>query len=57
MITAGGSGSNTPSYLISPFDAIQRRVIDDHGMVRWDFASVDPTVYTNAEASLVFINA
>uniref|UniRef100_A0A2D3V4P7 beta-glucosidase n=1 Tax=Ramularia collo-cygni TaxID=112498 RepID=A0A2D3V4P7_9PEZI len=57
LITAGGSGSNTPSYLISPFEAIQRRVIDDYGMVRWDFASRNPTVYANAEASLVFINA
>lgn len=57
LVTGGGSGSNTPSYLISPFEAIQRRVIQDGGMVRWDFASVNPTVYRNAEASLVFINA
>ncbi|USW53776.1 Putative glycoside hydrolase, family 3, glycoside hydrolase family 3 domain, immunoglobulin [Septoria linicola] len=57
LITGGGSGSNTPSYLISPFDAIQRRVIADRGMVRWDFASVNPTVYANADACLVFINA
>ncbi|CAK4034211.1 glycoside hydrolase family 3 [Lecanosticta acicola] len=57
LVTGGGSGSNTPSYLISPFDAIQQRVIKDGGMVRWDFASGDPTVYLNADASLVFINA
>lgn len=57
LVTGGGSGSNTPSYLISPFEAIQRRVVQDGGMVRWDFGSVNPTVYRNAEASLVFINA
>ncbi|KAF2163824.1 glycoside hydrolase family 3 protein [Zasmidium cellare ATCC 36951] len=58
MVTGGGSGSNTPSFLISPFDAVQRRVIEDGGMVRWDFASVNPeTVNVNTDACLVFINA
>lgn len=57
LITAGGSGSNTPPYLISPFDAIQERLIQDGGLARWDFASVKPTVFTNADACLVFINA
>jgi len=57
LITGGGSGSNTPPYVISPFEAIQKRVIQDRGTVRWDFASVNPTIYANAEASLVFINA
>lgn len=31
LVTGGGSGSNTPSFLISPFDAIQKRAIDDGG--------------------------
>ncbi|PIB03026.1 putative beta-glucosidase M [Cercospora beticola] len=57
LITGGGSGGSSPSYFISPFDAIQRRVIADRGTVRWDFASVNPTVYANADACLVFINA
>lgn len=57
LVTGGGSGSNTPSYMISPFEAIQRRVMQDRGMVRWDFASVNPTIYANADACLVFINA
>lgn len=56
MITGGGSGSSAPSYVVSPFDAIQRRLIDDGGIVRWDFASINPTVYANSEACLVFIN-
>lgn len=57
LVTGGGSGSNTPSFLVSPFDAIQSRVVRDGGMVRWDFDSMNPTVYANAHASLVFINA
>ncbi|KAK5126145.1 hypothetical protein LTR85_011501 [Meristemomyces frigidus] len=57
LVTGGGSGSNSPPYVISPFQAIQDRVIKDGGIVRWDFESANPTVYANAEACLVFINA
>ena len=57
MITGGGSGSNSPPYVISPFQAIQDRVIKDHGILRWDFDSVNPKIYANADACLVFINA
>ncbi|KAG9190353.1 beta-glucosidase [Alternaria panax] len=57
LVTAGGSGSGTPPYVISPFKAIQDRIIADSGTLRWDFFGVNPTVYANAEACLVFINA
>ena len=57
MVTGGGSGSNSPSYVVAPFQAIQDRVLRDNGILRWDFASVNPTVYANADACLVFINA
>jgi beta-glucosidase len=57
LITAGGSGSNTPSGLITPFQAIQDRVLTDRGTTRWDFVNVNPTVYAAADASIVFINA
>ena len=57
LITAGGSGSSTPPYVISPFKAIQDRIIADRGTLRWDFFGVNPTVYANADACLVFINA
>ena len=57
LITGGGSGSSTPPYVISPFKAIQDRIIADRGTLRWDFFGVNPTVYANAEACLVFINA
>ncbi|KAF1840633.1 glycoside hydrolase family 3 protein [Cucurbitaria berberidis CBS 394.84] len=57
MITAGGSGGSTPPYVISPFKAIQDRIIADRGILRWDFWGLTPTVYANADACLVFINA
>lgn len=57
LITAGGSGSSTPPYVISPFKAIQDRIIADRGTLRWDFYGINPTVYANADACLVFINA
>ncbi|KUJ06463.1 beta-glucosidase-related glycosidase [Mollisia scopiformis] len=43
LIVGGGSGSNTPPYVISPFKAIQDRVIADRE--------------ANSEVCLVFINA
>jgi len=57
LITAGGSGSSTPPYVISPFKALQDRIIEDRGTLRWDFFGLTPTVYANADACLVFINA
>jgi beta-glucosidase len=58
LITAGGSGGSTPPYLISPFAALQERVAEDHGLLRWDFYSEDPgTPYVNTDACLVFVNA
>ncbi|KAK3075000.1 hypothetical protein LTR53_002097 [Teratosphaeriaceae sp. CCFEE 6253] len=57
MITGGGSGSSAPPYVISPFQALQNRVAQDKGILRWDFDSINPTVYANADACLVFINA
>lgn len=57
LITAGGSGSTTPPYVISPFQALQERISKDRGVLRWDFYSEHPTPYVNAEACLVFINA
>ncbi|KAI1082746.1 glycosyl hydrolase family 3 N terminal domain-containing protein [Whalleya microplaca] len=57
VITAGASGSTTPPYVISPFQALQYRIADDGGVIRWDFYSINPTPYWNSEACLVFINA
>ncbi|KAK7752827.1 hypothetical protein SLS62_005169 [Diatrype stigma] len=57
LITAGGSGSTTPPYVISPFQALQTRIADDGGVIRWDFYSVNPTPWYRSDACLVFINS
>lgn len=58
QITGGGSGSSTPSYVISPFQAISNRIAKDRGTIRWDFYSENPyPPYVNSEACLVFVNA
>ncbi|KAI0016526.1 beta-glucosidase-related glycosidase [Xylariomycetidae sp. FL0641] len=58
LITGGGSGGSSPPYVVSPFQAIQERLKQDNGIVRWDFESENPyPPYVNAEACLVFINA
>ncbi|WYZ40847.1 hypothetical protein EsH8_IV_001188 [Colletotrichum jinshuiense] len=58
LIAGGGSGTTTPPYVISPFQAIQERVVADGGVVKWDFYSENPLPpYVNSEACLVFINA
>ncbi|KAF7537389.1 hypothetical protein G7054_g3752 [Neopestalotiopsis clavispora] len=57
LVTGGGSGSSAPPYVVSPFQAIQERLAKDRGILRWDFDSVNPVAYVNADACLVFINA
>ena len=58
LITAGGAGSTTPSFVISPFHAITERMAATHGVVRWNFVSDEPQPpYHDADACLVFINA
>ncbi|CAK7568547.1 MAG: hypothetical protein SEPTF4163_006541 [Sporothrix epigloea] len=58
LITGGGSGGTSPPYVVSPFQALQERVVRDNGILRWDFYSGMPAVtYANADACLVFINA
>lgn len=58
LIVGGGSGSTTPPYVVSPFEAVRERVARDHGMLRWDFVAEYPgQQYANADACLVFINA
>lgn len=58
LISGGGSGGSTPPYLVSPFQALQNRIVEAKGTIRWDFWSEDPPVaYVNADAAIVFINA
>ncbi|KAJ5560452.1 hypothetical protein N7513_002851 [Penicillium frequentans] len=56
MISGGGSGSTTPSYIDAPFDAFQRQAYEDDTFLAWDFVSQDPPVNPASEACIVFIN-
>lgn len=57
LTVGGGSGSNVPAYISSPYDAIQARAYDD-GTALWsDFASLEPSIVASSDACLVFINA
>lgn len=57
IVSGGGSGSNAPPYISSPFDAINDRAYQDGTALFWDFTSQDPNVAPVADACLVFINA
>ncbi|KAF2101573.1 putative glycosyl hydrolase [Rhizodiscina lignyota] len=57
MFTAGGSGKNSPAYVLSPFDAISERAYQGGGSVYWDFSRPDPPVDPTSDACVVFINA
>ncbi|RAH50363.1 beta-glucosidase [Aspergillus brunneoviolaceus CBS 621.78] len=53
----GGSGSNSPAYIIAPLDAIQQQAYEDNTAVLWDVSSNDPDVDPASSACLVFINS
>ncbi|KAK7732300.1 hypothetical protein SLS53_008591 [Cytospora paraplurivora] len=58
VIFAGGrSGSNSPSYIDSPFGALTQRAKADSTYLNWDLTSGNPDVNPMSDACLVFINA
>lgn len=57
LISGGGSGSNTPAYISSPFEAFSQQAWIDGTWVNWDFVSQNPSPDVNADACIVFINA
>ncbi|KAI5358510.1 Putative glycoside hydrolase, family 3, glycoside hydrolase family 3 domain, immunoglobulin [Septoria linicola] len=56
LIVGGGSGSNVPAYISSPYEALQARAYDDDTSIFYDFTSHDPRVVPGSDACLVFIN-
>ena len=56
LIVGGGSGSNTPAYISSPYDALQLQAYYDNTAIFYDFSSINPGVVASSEACLVFIN-
>jgi beta-glucosidase len=57
LYTGGGSGENSPAYIDSPIEAIQRRAYQDGSSVLWDFTSEKPSIDYVSDVCLVFINA
>ncbi|OQE27008.1 hypothetical protein PENFLA_c006G08262 [Penicillium flavigenum] len=59
MIGGGGSGSVTPVYMSSPFDALEKRARRDGTQLFWDFNTENATsnINSNSDACLVFLNA
>lgn len=57
LLVGGGSGSNVPAYISTPYDAISQRAYDDGTEIWSDFTSLDPSVVASTSACLVFINA
>lgn len=57
LYVGGGSGANSPAYLDTPYAAIQRQAYKDGTSLQWDFYSQNPTVNSNTDACLVFINS
>jgi beta-glucosidase len=55
--SGGGSGSSSPPYISSPFEALSQRAYDDSTSLYWDFTSPTPQVDPTSSACLVFINA
>ncbi|QIW99104.1 hypothetical protein AMS68_004622 [Peltaster fructicola] len=56
LLVGGGSGSNVPAYISTPYDAIQDRAYLDGTSLYSDFTSQDPTVAAASDTCLVFIN-
>ena len=56
LLVGGGSGTNTPAYISSPYDALQARAYDDGTTLFHDFFSNNPDVAASSDACLVFVN-
>jgi len=57
MISGGGSGATTPSYIDAPYDAFLRQAYEDDTFLAWDFVNQNPLVNQGSEHCIVFINA
>jgi beta-glucosidase len=56
LVIGGGSGSNTPGYISSPYDAFAQQAYDDGTYLLWNFNTLNPDVEVNSDACIVFLN-
>lgn len=59
IISGGGSGANSPSYINAPLDALQEKAYLDGSTILWDTYTQNSTAAVDgaSDACLVFINA
>lgn len=57
LFVGGGSGANSPAYLLSPLDAISERAYQYGGSVYWDFYRTGMVVDPTSDACIVLLNA
>nr|AAA91297.1 beta-glucosidase [Kuraishia capsulata] len=57
LISGGGSGTNTPSYVDAPFNAFVAKAREDNTFLSWDFTSAEPVANPASDACIDFINA
>lgn len=57
--SGGGSGSNTPAYWSSSYEALSQRAYEDSTSLFWDLNNTGetPSVANSTDACLVFLNA
>lgn len=56
MISGGGSGTASQSFISSPYDAIVAQAYEDSTDLYWDFENGDPLVNPTSNACIVFGN-
>lgn len=57
LITGGGSGTTSQSFISAPYDALVAQAYEDGTDLYWDFESGNPTVNPTSNACIVFGNA
>lgn len=57
MVSGGGSGANSPAYIISPFAAISQRAREDGTVLYWNFHDSNPQVDASSDACIVDVNS
>lgn len=56
IVVGGGSGSNTPGYISSPYDAFAQQAYEDGTYLLWNFNTINPDVETDSDACIIFLN-
>lgn len=56
LVSGGGSGANSPAYIISPFEALSQRAREDGTALSWSLHNNNPQVDSSSDACIVDVN-